>query len=116
MPNLTTYMVNDAAEHPTDSGKVRVKFVNLIPNVPAVDFYRNTELIAANVPYKGVVEYKDIFAGNVNYWVREAGSATNMSSTRLINMGAGRIYTLFSRGYKGKTGTLAPNVSAMIVE
>lgn len=116
MPNITTVLVKDVAEHPTDSGKVRVKFVNLMPNVAAVDFYRDAELIAANVPYKGVVEYKDIFAGTVNYWVRETGTATNLNAAKTMALTAGRIYTIFSRGYKGKTGTLAPNVSAMIVE
>lgn len=116
IPKVTTYLVKDAVEHPTDSGRVRVKFVNLIPNVAAVDFYRNTELIASNVPYKGVVEYKDIFAGSVNYFVKEAGSATNLNAAKPINLAVGRIYTLFSRGYKGGTGTIAPNVSAMIVE
>lgn len=116
MPNITTVIVKDAADHPTDSGKVRVKFVNLMPNVAAVDFYRDAVLIASNVPYKGVVEYTDIFAGTVNYWVRETGTATNLNAARTMALTAGRIYTIFSRGYKGKTGTLAPNVSAMIVE
>ena len=116
MPNITTYLVKDAADHPTDSGKVRVKFVNLLPNVAAIDFYRNTELVAANVPFNGVAEYKDIFAGNANFWILSAGTNDTLNTTRAINMGAGRIYTLFSRGYKGGTGTLVPHISAMIVE
>jgi hypothetical protein len=117
IPNITTYQVKDAVEHPTDSGRVRIKFVNLMPNLGTVDFYRNTELIAANVPFKGVVEYKDIFAGSAIYYVREAGTGLNLNAdAKAISLTAGRIYTLFSRGYKGKTGTLAPNVSAMIVE
>lgn len=114
-PNITALLVNDETTAPTDSGKARIKFVHLIPNVPAVDFYRNNVLLKANIPYKGVTEYEDVFAGSVTYAIREAGSATNLA-TRAINPTAGRIYTFFSRGFKGATGTLVPNVSAMVVQ
>lgn len=115
VPNITGVLVDDETTAPTDSGKVRIKFVHLLPNVAAVDFYKGTELLKANISYKQVTEYFDVFAGAATYAIKEAGSATTLAS-RSINPAAGRIYTFFSRGYKGGATAIAPNVSAIIIQ
>lgn len=114
-PNIQSVLVETETPPTTDSGKVRIKFVHLIPNVAAVDFYRGTELLKANIPYKGQTEFFDTFAGSQTYRVREAGSATDLG-TGSINPAAGRIYTFLSRGYKGGTGNINPRVSAVIIQ
>lgn len=116
IPNVTAVLVDDETAAPTDSGKVRIKFINLIPNAGPVDFYRGNELIKADIPYKGVTEYVDVFAGAQTYAVKQADSTTTLGS-RSINPAAGRIYTFFSRGYKGAaSAAITPTVSAMIVQ
>lgn len=116
-PKVTGVLVNTETPGPTDSGKVRIKFVHLIPNVPVVDFYRAGVLVKAGIPYKGSTEFMDVFAGGQQYTIREPGSNVNLNgSPANITPSAGRIYTFFSRGFKGKTGTLAPNVSAIVIK
>ena len=116
-PKVTGVLVNTETPGTTDSGKVRIKFVHLIPNVPVVDFYRAGVLVKAGIPYKGSTEFLDVFAGGQQYTIREPGSAANLNGTPAnINPAAGRIYTFFSRGFKGKTGALAPNVSAIVIK
>lgn len=118
-PNATSVLVQDDVDRPTDSGKVRIKFVHLIPDAGPLDFYRDNVKIASNVEYKQVTEYMDIFAGNVSYYVKLAGTNTtiNVAAGNKINPVAGRIYTFFARGWKSRsTGALMPNVSAMIVQ
>lgn len=114
-PNIQGILVETEAAAPTDSGKVRIKFVNLIPNVAAVDFYRGTVKIKENIPYKGETEFFDVFAGSETYRVREVGSGTDLG-TGSINPAAGRIYTFVSRGWKGGAGTINPRVSAVIIQ
>lgn len=118
-PNMDYVIVEDDVARPTDSGKVRVKFVNLIPDAGAIDFYRQSLKVFENVPYKGVTEYTDIFAGNFYYFIKLAGTNTqiNITAGNRINPVAGRVYTFFARGWKSKTtAPLMPNVSAMIVQ
>lgn len=118
-PNMTSVLVEDDVASPTDSGKVRIKFVNLIPDAGAVDLYREGVKIASDIPYKGVTEYTDIFAGNFFYFLKLAGTNTtiNVAAGNRINPVAGRVYTFFCRGWRSKTsGALMPNVSAMIVK
>lgn len=118
-PNVDYVIVEDDVDRPTDSGKVRVKFVNLIPDSGPLDFYREGVKVFENVSYKSVTEYKDIFAGNFFYFIKLAGTATqiNTKDGNRINPVAGRVYTFFARGWRSRTtGTLMPNVSAMIVQ
>lgn len=116
VPNATGVMVEDDVAAPDTTA--RIKFLHLIPNVPAVDFYQRGKLIAANVAYKGVTEYFDITFGSDTFSIRAAGSAPNtpVIAFRVIATSRQRIYTFFSRGYRGATGTRAPNVSALIVQ
>ncbi|MBO9154282.1 DUF4397 domain-containing protein [Chitinophaga sp. GCM10012297] len=116
VPNATGVMVEDDTEAP--DSLARIKCLHLMPNVAAVDFYQGTTLIAANVGYKQVTEYTDIPNGTYTFYIREAGSGPTgtVLASRSIATGNQRIYTFFSRGFKGTTGTRAPNVSALIVQ
>src|SRR5687768_1558331 len=98
-PNITGILVDAETPPTTDSGKVRIKFVHTMPNVPIVDLYRGGVLIKAGIPYKGSSEFFDVFAGVQAYAVREPGSSTNLNGAgNNINPTAGRTYTFFSRG------------------
>ena len=114
-PNIASVLVDVETAPATDPAKSRIKFVHLIPNVAAVDFYRGTELLKANVPYKGETEFFDVAAGAASYVIKEAGQTATLG-TQSITPVAGRIYTFFSRGFKGGAGLLNPRVSAMIVQ
>ncbi len=117
MPNVTGILVPDDTEAPTNTD-ARIKFINLMPNVPAVDFYQRSTLVFGNVAYKSVTEYKNIPFGSDTFLIRAAGSGPTgtVIATRVIATARQRIYTFFARGYRTATGTRAPNVSALIVQ
>jgi hypothetical protein len=100
----------------------RFNFVNLIPNVPAVDLYLNGVLMKSNVAYLASTGPMDIqigasapgfVSGATTTWaVRPAGAASTTtaiasyaSSNGLQNMLA---LTGFCMGYSGATGTRLP--------
>lgn len=116
VPNATGVMVEDDTTPPDSLS--RVKFLNLMPNVPAVDFYQGTTLVAENVAFKAVTQYVNVRNGTFTYSIRAAGSGPTgkVIGSRSITTGNQRIYTFFCRGYNGVTGTRGPNVSALIVQ
>lgn len=97
------------------------KFVNMMPNVPYMDLYFNTTLVAAGIPYLGTSNYFSLPVPSVagTWSIRETGTsatstalATYSSSNTSINQ---RIYTAFSSGYKGATATATkPYISFLL--
>lgn len=119
----TKYMVTTDDLTMPENGKVKYLFVNLMPNVAAVDFYYGTNLIAANVPYMGTSGYLTMqpsLYGTQAWFTRESGTgpsgailATYSSASTITNQ---RVYTGFAMGYKlpstdPRFGTLKPYVS-----
>lgn len=92
-----------------DSGFTRYTFVNLIPNLPAVDLYFGTTLVAANIAYKAVSPTFTLASPTVNaFAIRPAGAAA--STTAIATYATGtvpdrRVMTVYSRGYNGIAGT-----------
>jgi hypothetical protein len=100
----TNVLFTDDRTRP-DSGKINYRFVNLMPNEPALDLYYGTNLVASNVAYKEGKEFTmDQPATSVAWTVRAAGSgtagatiATYSSASTITNR---RAYTVFALGYK----------------
>lgn len=110
----------DEATMPADSGYMRLRVVNMMPNVPALDFYRNDTLIKENVPYKGFSEYAMLRSGLADtFSVVPAGTVKGYSKNalayyRLALNTTQRIFSMVSSGYQGMTGVKAPRVSMVI--
>lgn len=116
VPNVSGVIVEDDTKA-VDTMAV-IKLINLIPNVPAVDFYHRGVLIMANVKYKEVSPYITIPWGNDVFAIRRAGAPITEAviGTQTINTVRQRIYTFLARGWQGGTGTLNPRVSAIFVQ
>jgi hypothetical protein len=113
---LVKNIINDM-----DTGFCRFRFVNLVPNVAAVDLYLNNVLIKSNVPYLQATDTFSVrtgvnapgYTGSTASWaVRPAGAAVTAtalasyaSSTTLQSK---MVLTIFSMGYSGSTGTRLP--------
>jgi hypothetical protein len=118
--NTTTVLATDDFAKP-DSGFSKYKFVNLMPNVAAIDLYYGTTVVAANIPYKGVSNYFTMAtpATSLAWTIRPAGSAptstalaTYTSASTTTNQ---RIYTAFALGYSGATdATRKPYISFLL--
>jgi Domain of unknown function (DUF4397) len=97
-----------------DSGFVRMRFVNLIPNVAGVDLYNNTTKIASasNIPFMGISEPFTLPIGvaTSTIWnIRVGGSAPTSTVlatyTLTANVQSRRVYTAFASGWSGRTET-----------
>ncbi|MEI7471112.1 MAG: DUF4397 domain-containing protein [Chitinophagaceae bacterium] len=121
--NITGFNVEDTKTAP-DSGYVRVKFVNAMPNVPSLDLYRGStnataSIFASAVPYKGVTGTFDVALPTDSFFIRPAGAlpTTTPIARRAwaANLTNKRIYTILARGYNGSVvANLAPNLSVIV--
>lgn len=106
--NTTSLLVEDSLTAP-DSGYVRYKFVNMMPDAPGgLDLYIGTVKVASAIPYKGVSPSFVLPTNNAStVWaIREAGGTTNRvtysSASTLANQ---RVFTVIARGYYSITTT-----------
>jgi len=90
---------------PANASKYR--FLNMMPNVAAIDLYYGTKLMATNIPYLGSSPYftMPVPVTSVAWFIRETGTsatstalATYSSSNTTLNQ---KVYTAFALGYKG---------------
>lgn len=99
-----------------DSGFFRMRFVNLMANVPSIDLYNGSVLVAAGVPFMGISNAFTLpnATPTSNVWnIRIGGSAatsaviaTYTSSSTILQR---RVYTAFANGYNGyPTGGIDP--------
>ena len=105
--NTQSLLVNENFARP-DSGMVRYRFVNLMANVPSIDLYNGSTLVAANVPFLGIGDEFTMPNGvptSSGWTIRVGGSlptstaiATYTSSSTILQQ---RVYTVFANGYFG---------------
>ena len=90
------------------SGKSHVRFVHLSPNAPAVDVaVAGGPVIFPNTAFKGSTAFTPVDAGTYNLEVRLAGTGTVVLSLNGVALQAGKIYTVFARGFVGGAGAQA---------
>lgn len=107
-----------------DTGRCRYKFVNMIPNLPAVDLYLNGVLIKTAVPYMIATDTFSVrtgvlqpgYTGATTSWtVRPAGALSTSVPTATYTNANGlqsqKVMTIFTMGYAGLTGARLPYVS-----
>jgi hypothetical protein len=107
--NTTPLLVLDTLNRP-DSGFAKYKFVNIMPDMPALDLYFNTTKVASNIPYKGVSPSFTIpttTPATFTWGIRAVGGATNLISYAgtAASLGNQRVFTVVARGYNGVTTT-----------
>jgi hypothetical protein len=123
--NNTTNVLVKNIINDMDTGWCRFKFVNLIPNAPAVDLYLNGVLVKSNLAYlkptdtfsvRTGVNAPGYVSGNTTTWaIRPAGALA--TSTALATYASANtlqsqmVMTIFSMGYSGATGTRLPYVA-----
>jgi hypothetical protein len=88
------------------SGKAHVRFVHLSPNAPAVDVAvaSSGAVVFANKAFKESTAFTPLDAGTYNLDVRVAGTSTVALVLPAITLQAGKIYTVFAKGFLGGAG------------
>lgn len=97
-----------------DTGGTVYKFVNLIPNIPAIDLYFGTTLVAGNIAYEASSPEFTLsrFTPVAQWAIRPAGAAPTSAALSTYPTGATnyavpnrRRMTVYARGYNGVTST-----------
>lgn len=111
--NTKMVLVEDDVSN-ADTASSKYRFINLMPDVPAVDFYYGTTVVAANVPYLSITAPFTMKnpTTHLAWTIRQAGAAptstalaTYTSANTAIST---RNYVVFAEGYKAITGTTDP--------
>jgi hypothetical protein len=90
------------------AGKAHVRFIHLSPNAPAVDVaVTGGSVLIGNKSFKEYTAFVPLDAGTYNLEVRLAGSSTVVLPLPGIALTAGKIYTVFAKGFVGGTGAQA---------
>lgn len=89
-------------------GKAHVRFVHLSPDAPAVDVaVTGGPILFANQSFKGFTAFTPVDAGTYDLEVRAAGTGNVVLSVPGVALTAGRIYTVWARGFAGGSGAQA---------
>jgi len=88
------------------AGKAHVRFVHLSPNAPAVDIAvaSSGAVVFGDKKFKEYTAFTPLDAGKYNLDVRVAGTKTVALVLPEITLEAGKIYTVFAKGFLGGTG------------
>ena len=103
------------------AGKAHVRFFHFSPNAPAIDIAvaggpvlfsnRSFNDQAANTSFSN---FTAVDAGTYNFEVRPAGSSTVMIPVSNVKLDAGKIYTVFAKGFVGGAGTQAADAKVIV--
>lgn len=87
------------------AGKAHVRFIHLSPGAPAVDIaVTGGGVVFGNVEYLDVAGFTPLDAGTYNLEVRVANTSTVVLPLPGVTLQAGKIYTVFARGFVGGSG------------
>lgn len=100
---------------PPASGKSHVRFVHLSPDAPAVDIaVQGGPVVFPNIAFQGSTAFAPVDAGTYNLEVRLAGTGTVVLSVPGVALQAGKIYTVFARGFAGGSGAQALGAQVIV--
>lgn len=90
------------------SGKAHIRFIHLSPNAPAVDVALDGgAVVFGDYQFKEYSGFTPLDAGTYDLEVRVAGTATVALDLDPITLTAGKIYTVFAKGFLTGTGSQA---------
>jgi hypothetical protein len=88
------------------AGKAHVRFIHLSPDAPAVDVaLQGGAVVFGNKTFKQSTAFTPLDAGTYNLEVRLANTSTVVLPLPNITLQAGKIYTVFAKGFVSGTGS-----------
>ncbi|MDO9376225.1 MAG: DUF4397 domain-containing protein [Bacteroidota bacterium] len=103
------------------TGKSHVRFLHFSPNAPAVDIaVTGGSVVFPNRSFNdqgtntAAIGFTPLDAGNYNLEVRLAGTNTVVLAVPNVALAAGKIYTVFAKGFVGGTGAQALGAQVIV--
>lgn len=110
---LSTVVIADDLTAPA-TGNAHVRFIHLSPNAPAVDIaVTGGAVVWGNKSFKEYTAFTPLPAGTYNLEVRLAGTSTVVLPLPGVSLQAGKIYTVFAKGFVG--GNAQQSLGAQII-
>jgi hypothetical protein len=112
---ITAMVLADDLTMPA-AGKAHVRFVHLSPDAPAVDVAvaSSGAVVFSNIEFKESTAFTPLDAGTYNLDVRVAGTSTVALVLPPVTLQAGKIYTVFAKGFLEGTGAQALGAEIII--
>jgi hypothetical protein len=102
--NIEPLLIEDDLTAPAQ-GKSHVRFIHLSPNAPAVDItLTDGTIVFGNKSFKEFTAFTPLDAGTYNLQARVAGTPTVALDLPGITLEAGKIYTVFAKGFLSGVG------------
>jgi hypothetical protein len=102
--NIEPLLVEDDLTVPAQ-GKAHVRFIHLSPDAPAVDItLTDGTIVFGNKSFKEFTAFTPLDAGTYDLQVRVAGTPTVALDLLGITLEAGKIYTVFAKGFLSGVG------------
>lgn len=111
--NAKQYLVTENVARPVDPLTTRFKFINVMPNQPALDLYFDDVKMASNVAYLGTsADFIVPRDSVVKISIRPAGAPLAQTpiytypatATSFYTVPRDRVMTIYANGYSGATG------------
>jgi hypothetical protein len=104
LSKLSAIVLEDDLTAPA-TGKAHVRFVHLSPNAPAVDVaVTGGPVVFGDYVFKEASAFTPVDAGTLNLEVRLAGTSTVVLPLPGVTLTAGKIYTVYAKGFVGGFG------------
>lgn len=111
--NIEAIVLEDDLTAPA-SGKAHVRFIHLSPDAPSVDItLTDGTVVFGDFQFKEASAFSPLNAGTYDLQARVAGTSTVALNLPGIQLEAGKIYTVFAKGFLGGSGAQA--LSAQII-
>lgn len=97
------------------AGKANFRFVHVSPNAPSVDLVVQGGItLFMNETFKSKTDFIPLDAGTYSFDVKVSGRPTVLASATSISLAAGKIYTLYLRGFAGSSGNTALDTGLLV--
>ena len=112
--NIEPLLIEDDLTAPAQ-GKAHVRFIHLSPDAPAVDItLTDGTVVFGNRAFKDFTAFTPLDAGTYDLQVRVAGTNTVALDLPGITVEAGKIYTVFAKGFLSGIGQEALGAQIII--
>lgn len=111
---ISALAIEDNLANPA-AGKAHIRFIHLSPDAPAVDVALDGgAVVFGDYTFKEYSDFTPLDAGTYDLEVRVAGTSTVALDIDPIVLSAGKIYTVFAKGFLGGMGSQALGAQVII--
>ncbi|KOS06671.1 hypothetical protein AM493_11980 [Flavobacterium akiainvivens] len=93
---LVTY--TDSLDYPAPN-RAYVRFINLSPDAPAIDVVGVNATFAEDLEFKEATSFTEVPTGSYDLSYKNSETGEVLFSETAVNFYAGRIYTIYTKGY-----------------